>query len=215
MFLAEIGDKTFILTMISYHELGACITFITAYVTLCAMHILAATLGWGISYVIPRFWTKLICTIIFLLIAVGMFIFACYSRNSDDVDVAFGRKGHSVALTAKEKVEVKRETEEASDEEEADNQAEGGNRSSEESDEDDDDSEEEGSGSGESGDDDDDEDSDEESESEEEVKAQHLTNNKVEEKDTNQVIFRAKSMRVTPKFQSLAAPTQIDNVGIY
>lgn len=106
MFLAEIGDKTFIITMIAYHELGACITFITAYVTLCAMHILAATLGWGISYVIPPFWTKLICTVIFLLLAIGMFIMACYERNNDDVNVALGKKGHSVTLTKRERVEV-------------------------------------------------------------------------------------------------------------
>jgi len=146
MFLAEIGDKTFILTMIAYHELGACITFITAYVTLCAMHILAATLGWGISYVIPRFWTKLICTIIFLLIAIGMFIFACYRRNADDIDIALGKKGHDVTVTHKQKIEVERE-DEVDDAEE--NQVEGGNNSSESDDDDDDDEDSDNSGSGE------------------------------------------------------------------
>lgn len=190
MFLAEIGDKTFILTMISYHELGGCITFITAYVTLCAMHILAATLGWGVSYVIPRFWTKLICTVIFLLVAIGMFIMACYGRNEDEVNVALGKKGHSVTVTTKTKVEVnKPETEE--------NQAEGGS-SDDESGSGDDDSDGEGSGdSDESSDnkdkdsgDDDSDSAENSSESDESVHAEHLSK-KDEVDHSQQVIFRA------------------------
>ena len=101
MFLAEIGDKTFILTMITYNELGGCATFVTAFVTLCAMHILASTLGWGIAFVIHEFWTKLVCTILFLVIAIVMFIFACYDRHPHSSDAALGKAGHSVTLTTK------------------------------------------------------------------------------------------------------------------
>jgi len=90
--------------MVSYQELGACITFITAYVTLCAMHILAATLGWGVAFVIPEFWTKLICTILFIVIAIGMFIMAFYDRHPEDTNKMLGKTGHSVTVTVKEKV---------------------------------------------------------------------------------------------------------------
>jgi len=90
--------------MVSYQELGACITFITAYVTLCAMHILAATLGWGVAFVIPEFWTKLVCTILFIVIAIGMFIMAFYDRHPEDTNKMLGKTGHSVTVTVKEKV---------------------------------------------------------------------------------------------------------------
>lgn len=106
MFLAEIGDKTFILTMVSYQELGACITFITAYVTLSAMHILASTLGWGVAFVIPEFWTKLVATIIFIVVAIGMFIMAFYDRHPNDTNKMLGKDGHSVTVTVKETVKV-------------------------------------------------------------------------------------------------------------
>jgi len=90
--------------MVSYQELGACITFITAYVTLCAMHILAATLGWGVAFVIPEFWTKLIATILFIVIAIGMFVMAFYDRHPDDTNKMLGKTGHSVTVTVKEQV---------------------------------------------------------------------------------------------------------------
>lgn len=104
MFLAEIGDKTFIIVMVSYLELGACITFFTGYITLCAMHILASTLGWGISFVVPAFWTKLVATILFIVIAIAMFAMAIKDKHPDTVDTALGKKGHAVTVVVKENV---------------------------------------------------------------------------------------------------------------
>lgn len=101
MFLAEIGDKTFIIVMVSYLELGACITFFTGYITLCAMHILASTLGWGISFVVPAFWTKLVATILFIVIAIAMFAMAIKDKHPDTVDTALGKKGHAVTVVVK------------------------------------------------------------------------------------------------------------------
>lgn len=100
-----------------------------------------------------------------------MFIFACYEKNKDDVDAAVGKKGHSVTVTVKEKIEVNREAE--------DNQAEGGKgeSSDDESGSGDDDSEGDGSdessdksGDKDSGSEEDDSD-DESDESEEEATA--------------------------------------------
>jgi len=111
MFLAEIGDKTFIIVMVTYTDLGACATFLAGYITLCAMHILGSTLGWGISFVIPAFWTKLVATILFILIAIAMFVMAAYNRHPEAVDTAMGKKGHSVTVAVKEEVEVADDTE--------------------------------------------------------------------------------------------------------
>jgi len=86
MFLAEIGDKTFILTMISMQELGLCPTFFGAFVTLGSMHLLASTFGWGVSFVVPAFWTKLVCAILFVAVGILMFIMAAYERNTAEVD---------------------------------------------------------------------------------------------------------------------------------
>lgn len=135
-----------------------------------------------------------------------MFIMACYERNADDVDVAVGKKGHSVTVTTKEKIEVNREAEE--------NQVEGGKDESSDEDDSGSDDDSEGDGSDESSDKSGDKDSgseedsdDESDESEEEATAKHLPKSKVDDEgDANQVIFRAKSERVTPKFQSLARP---------
>lgn len=106
MFLAEIGDKTFIIVMITYKELGGCVTFFAGYITLCAMHILGATLGWGIAFVIPGFWTKLVATILFLLISVVMFVMACKDRHPNTVESALGKKGHTFTLATKTNEEV-------------------------------------------------------------------------------------------------------------
>lgn len=144
MFLAELGDKSFILIMVSYHELGGCATFVIGYITLCACHIGAAALGWGISFVIPAFWTKLICVILFLCIGLGLLIMACYDRNREDMDKTLGKAGHSFAIVAEESTHQNEDAEakksdsesasssssEGSDSDEADNQKEGGDESS-------------------------------------------------------------------------------------
>jgi putative Ca2+/H+ antiporter (TMEM165/GDT1 family) len=99
LFLAEIGDKTFILIMISYISLGGCQTFVTAYVTLACMHLLASCLGWGIAFVIPAFWTKLCCAIIFILIGIGMIVYQFYMTDPKAIDQAVGRSGHTTGVT--------------------------------------------------------------------------------------------------------------------
>lgn len=106
MFLAEIGDKTFILTMVSMQEMGPCPTFFGAFTTLSAMHLLASVLGWGVSFVIPAFWTKLICAILFIVVGIAMFIMAAYDRNPSEVDTALGKNGQAFTLSHKEPVQV-------------------------------------------------------------------------------------------------------------
>jgi len=102
MFLAEIGDKTFILTMISMKELGVCITFFTSCITLCSMHLLASVFGWGVSFVVPAFWTKLVASILFVVIGILMFMYACYDNDPNAFDTCFGKQGQSFTLTTKE-----------------------------------------------------------------------------------------------------------------
>lgn len=80
--------------MISYIDLGGCQTFVLAYVTLACMHILASLLGWGVAFVIPAFWTKLVCAIVFILIGIGMLVYAFYMADPKGIDEAFGRSGH-------------------------------------------------------------------------------------------------------------------------
>lgn len=139
MFLAEIGDKTFILTMVSMQEMGPCPTFFGAFTTLSAMHLLASTLGWGVSFVIPAFWTKLVCAILFVLVGIAMFIMAAYDRNPSEVDAALGKNGQAFTLSHKEPVQVA-----------PDNQNEGGDKDSDSSSSSnsDSDSNSDGSGSG-------------------------------------------------------------------
>lgn len=189
MFLAELGDKSFILIMVSYHELGGCATFVIGYITLCACHIGAAALGWGISFVIPAFWTKLICVILFLCIGLGLLIMACYHRNSEDIDKSLGKAGHSFAIVAEESTHQNEDAEakksdsesasssssEGSDSDEADNQKEGGDESSSSS----------GDGSADS-------DSDTESEEEkvEESKATHITKDETDEGKKSKPVAR-------------------------
>jgi len=107
LFLAEIGDKTFILIMISYLNLGGCQTFVLAYVTLASMHILASLLGWGIAFVIPAFWTKLVCAIVFILIGIGMLVWAFYMSDPSGIDQAIGKRGHATNVNASVPVTVK------------------------------------------------------------------------------------------------------------
>lgn len=106
MFLAEIGDKTFILTMISMQEMGACPTFFGAFATLSSMHLLASVFGWGVSFVIPAFWTKLVCAILFVVVGIAMFIMAAYDKNPHEIDAAVGKNGQAFTLSHKEPVQV-------------------------------------------------------------------------------------------------------------
>jgi len=99
LFLAEIGDKTFILIMISYTLLGGCQTFVMAYVTLGCMHLLASCLGWGIAFVVPAFWTKLCCAIIFICIGIGMLVYQFYMTDPEAINETVGRSGHHTACT--------------------------------------------------------------------------------------------------------------------
>jgi len=106
MFLAEIGDKTFILTMISMKELGVCITFFTSCITLCSMHLLASVFGWGVSFVVPAFWTKLVASILFCVIGILMFVYACYERDPHTVDAHLGKQGQAYTLSHREPAPV-------------------------------------------------------------------------------------------------------------
>lgn len=90
MFVAELGDRTFLMTMIEVASLGACATLSTAIITLCGMHVLASLLGWGISYVINGWWVKLICTILFIVIGLVTLIVECYKGNKSAVDESVG-----------------------------------------------------------------------------------------------------------------------------
>lgn len=90
MFIAELGDKTFLMTMIEVASLGACATLCTAVITLCGMHVLASLGGWALSYVLNGWWVKLICTILFIVIGVVTVIVECVRKNKGEVLESIG-----------------------------------------------------------------------------------------------------------------------------
>lgn len=142
--------------MISYIDLGGCQTFVLAYVTLACMHILASLLGWGVAFVIPAFWTKLVCAIVFILIGIGMLVYAFYMADPKGIDEAFGRSGHatkveaSVPTTVKvaEEADAPADTEKSENHDADDTKKEGGDK--DKSDASESSSEEEGSHDGDS-----------------------------------------------------------------
>merc|ERR1740117_2216263 len=92
--------------MISMKELGVCITFFTSCITLCSMHLLASVFGWGVSFVVPAFWTKLVASILFCVIGILMFVYACYERDPHTVDAHLGKQGQAYTLSHREPAPV-------------------------------------------------------------------------------------------------------------
>lgn len=91
MFFAELGDKTFLMTMIEVGTgVGAFATLITAVITLCGMHVLASLFGWAISFVVNGWWVKVICTGLFIAIGLITVIVECVRKNKEEALEAIG-----------------------------------------------------------------------------------------------------------------------------